>query len=172
MRIVTRRNLFRAAAGTGLAGLATNVWAADAADLLVGTWTYRSFLNDPDPNKPFNDLQFAVAELTIEDAGFGKFAGRLTFAPDFLKLTGTTTYGNPFAVRFQGVGASPGTIEDGHPWVYDYQGYVAPAWPNGIDQRPAIVGTIVRTVTHSQGQAKAGFVASFIALRRDNPKPK
>ena len=75
-------------------------------------------------------------------------------------------------MRFQGVGATPGTIEDGHPWVYDYQGYVAPAWPNGVDQRPAIVGTIVRTVTHSHGQAKAGVVASFIALRRDDPKPK
>ena len=82
MRIVTRRSLFGAAAGAGLAGLAAHARAAsDAANVLVGTWTYRSFLNDPDPNKPFNDLQFAVADLTIEDAGFGKFAGRLTFAP-------------------------------------------------------------------------------------------
>jgi hypothetical protein len=34
------------------------------------------------------------------------------------------------------------------------------------------VGTIVRTVTHSQGEAKAGFVASFIALRRAKAEAK
>jgi hypothetical protein len=170
MRIVTRRGLFGAAAG---AGLATNAWSADnGPNPFVGTWTYRSFVNNPDPSVAFNDLQFAVADVTIEEAPFGQLSGRLTFAPDYLKLTGTITFGNPFAVRFQGVGATPGTIENGQPWIYDYQGYLAPAWPNGIGQIPAIVGTLVRTVTHSQGTAKAGFVASFIALKRVDAKTK
>jgi hypothetical protein len=162
--------------GAGLARFAPGSWAAEKSGgpcPLAGTWTYRSFLNNPDPAKPFNDLQFAVAEVTIQEAEFGVLAGRLSFGDDYLKLTGVITYGNPFALRFQGVGATPGTIEDGHPWVYDYLGFVAPAWPNGLsDNPPAIVGTIVRTVPHSQGKAKAGFVASFIALRRDDSKAK
>jgi hypothetical protein len=170
MKIVSRRDILRVASTAGLAGLASTSRAADRADNpLIGQWTYRSFLNDPDPNKPFNDLRFAVAELTFEAADFGKVAGRLSFGDDYLKLTGTLTFGNPFTARFQGVGATPGTIENGQPWVYDYLGFIAPAWPNGDkDQRPAIVGTIVRTVAHSNGQAKAGFVASWIAVRRDD----
>jgi hypothetical protein len=177
MKNLTRRGLLGVTAVVaGLAKFAPGVLAAEKAAgpcPLAGTWTYRSFLNDPDPAKAFNDLQFAVADVTIQEAEFGVLSGRLSFGDDYLKLTGTITYGNPFALRFQGVGATPGTIEDGHPWVYDYQGYVAPAWPNGLlDNPPAIVGTIVRTVPHSQGKAKAGFVASFIALRRDESKGK
>src|SRR5262249_22513440 len=34
----------------------------------VGNWTYRSFLNDPDINKSFNDLEFGVGTLVIEEA--------------------------------------------------------------------------------------------------------
>jgi hypothetical protein len=44
---------------------------------------------------------------------------------------------------------------------------VVPAWPNGIDQRPAMVGSIVRTVPHpggSGGVNPAGVVASWIAV--------
>ena len=65
-------------------------------------------------------------------------------------------------MRFQGRGATPG-VED---LVYDYVGYLAPVWPNGVDQRPAIVGSIVRTEPHSGG-AEPGFVASWIAVKRD-----
>src|SRR5262245_24178158 len=166
MEIVTRRKLFRAATAVGFVGLSSPAWSADATpNPLLGKWIYRSFINDPDPNTEFNKLQFATGDLTFDDAEFGKVSGRLSFGDDFLKLTGTITFGNPFTVRFQGVGATPGTIENGQPWVYDYLGFVAPAWPNGIDQRPAILGTIVRTVTHSNGQAKAGVVASWIAVR-------
>jgi hypothetical protein len=170
MIIVTRRDLIRASAATGFAGLVSSTQAASQAqNPLVGKWTYRSFINDPDPNTEFNKLQFAVADLIFEEAGFGKVSGKLNFGSDFLKLTGTITYGNPFSVRYQGVGATPGTIENGKPWIYDYLGFVAPAWPNGIDQRPAIVGTVVRSADHSGGQAKAGVVASFVAVWTDNP---
>ena len=134
--------------------------------VLNGNWTYRSFINNPDPKVAFNDLEFAVAQLTIRPAAFGVLDGRLSFGTDGLALKGTITYGNPFTLRFEGTGDSAGTKG----WVYDYLGFLAPAWPNGIDQRPAIVGTIVRTVTHSDGQAKAGFVASFIAVKRDPAK--
>ncbi len=157
----------------GLGGLASSVVADEprGPNPLLGGWTYRSFVNDPDPNTPFGNLQFALADLRFDGADFGQVAGRLTFGDDYLALKGTITYGNPFTVRFQGVGATAGTIEQGKPWIYDYLGFVAPAWPNGIDQRPAILGTLVRTVSHSQGQAKAGVVASFIAVRKDADTP-
>lgn len=171
---LTRRRAIGAAL-TGAALIPVSAVADEDRDNpLAGTWTYRSFINDPDPSLPFNDLEFAVADLRIDNAPFGRLSGRLSFGSDYLQLKGSITYGNPFTLRFQGVGATPGTIEDGHPWVYDYLGFLAPAWPNGIDQRPAILGTIVRTVPHSQGRAKAGVVASWIALRQDAapPKPK
>jgi hypothetical protein len=156
-----------------LSGLSPEVCAGaqEGPNPLLGKWTYRSFINDPDPNTPFGNLQFALADLRFDEAPFGQVAGRLTFGDDFLALKGTITYGNPFTVRFQGVGASSGTIEQGRPWIYDYLAFAAPAWPNGVNQRPAILGTVVRTVSHSQGLAKAGVVASWIALRKDADTP-
>jgi hypothetical protein len=137
--------------------------AQTGVDALTGHWTYRSFVNDPDPATPFNGLRFAVAELVIEAFAPGDFTGRLVFGSDAqMTLTGASSFGNPFTVRFQGRGASPG-IED---FVYDYVGYLVPVWPNGVDQRPAIVGSVVRTAPHVGGE-EVGVVASWIAVKRD-----
>jgi hypothetical protein len=171
MRLISRRGVLGVFSAASLGGFALGrdaQSAEDVVDPVVGTWTYRSLLNDPDINKPFNDLKFAAADLIFEKSAFGKLSGKLSFGTDYLKLTGAASYGNPFALRFEGVGATSGTIENGKPWIYDYQGYLVPSWPNGVDQRPAIVGSVIRMVTHSDGQAKAGFVASFIAVRRDS----
>jgi hypothetical protein len=164
-----------AAVAMGVAGPAAT-WAAPESgrvrevvtaqvgvDALAGSWTYRSLVNDPAPGVPFNDLAFAEAELVIDAFEPGGFAGRLVLGPDAeMTLSGASSFGNPFAVRFQGRGASPG-IED---FVYDYVGYLVPVWPNGVAQRPAIVGSIVRTEPHSGG-AEPGFVASWIAVKRN-----
>jgi hypothetical protein len=167
MKIVSRRSLLGGVAALGLTGFSTAIFGdVTSKNPLAGKWTYRSFINNPDSKVPFNDLEFAIAEITIDESPFGTLAGKLSFGDDYLKLNGTITYGNPFSLRFRGVGATPGTIENGQPWIYNYQGYVAPAWPDGVDQVPAIVGTIVRTVSHSGGKAKAGLVASFIAVRK------
>src|SRR5262249_41060624 len=83
----------------------------------------------------------------------GKLRGRLDFGPDFqLALKGWVTYGNPPTLRFQGVGDKNGSKD----WVYDYQAYYVLEWPDGIDQRPAIVGSVIRTKPHSDGRAPAG----------------
>lgn len=68
----------------------------------------------------------------------------------------------PYSLRFQGKG-KVGSEE----WVYDYTGYVIKPWPDGVNQTPAIVGSIVRTVPHSSGSggvSPAGLVCSWIAV--------
>lgn len=130
-------------------------------NLFVGTWSYRSFRNDPDLSKEFNDLRFGAGNLVLSELEFGRLSGTLGGEGWNLNLVGGYTYGNPFSLRFQGSG-----VIDGETWLYDYTGFLVPIWPNGIDQRPAIVGSIIRTIPHSNGQAKAGYVASFIAVKQ------
>jgi hypothetical protein len=129
---------------------------------LVGEWTYRSFLNDADLTTSFNDLQFGLGTIAVEPAPMGVFKGRI-FGPGWaLTLNGSISYGYPGVLRFQGRG-----LVAGEEWVYDYLGFVVPAWPNGIDQVPAMTGTIVRTVPHASGTggvAPAGVVCSWIAV--------
>jgi len=168
---MTRRTLLPMLGGLGLGALVrpavgrtlNNKAPEPAAATFIGTWTYRSFLRNPDIKVDFDKLEFARATLVIDHAPHGVLRGRLSFDTDFLSLKGNITYGNPFTARFQGRGASAGT----QGWIYDYLGFLVPAWPDGIDQRPAIVGTVIRTVSHSDGKAKAGVVASFITAKRD-----
>lgn len=148
--------------------------AADAAaelglaQALEGTWTYRSFVSDPDVDKPFNDIRFGAGILRIENAGGGEFRGRLDFGEEFqLALKGWTSYGNPVTVVFQGRGDRSGSSD----WVYDYRGFYAPEWPQGVNQRPAIIGSIVRSQPHSGGAAAAGVVACWIAVKQDAATP-
>jgi hypothetical protein len=132
----------------------------DLTSPFVGNWTYRSFINNPDPAVPFNDLAFAVATLKIKASAMEELVGTLGGEGWELKLSGSAAYGNPYTVRFQGVG-----VINKETWVYDYIGYLVPRWPAGVNQRPAIVGSVIRTVPHSAGKAAAGVVASFIAVR-------
>lgn len=125
-----------------------------------GRWTYRSFRNDPDIGTPFDSLAFGLGTLELVETEVGRLTGTLGGEGWSLALNGHTSYGAPFAAHFQG----SGTI-GGEPWVYDYTGYLVPVWPHGVDQTDALVGSVVRTLVHSNGQAEAGYVASFIAVR-------
>jgi hypothetical protein len=49
-------------------------------------------------------------------------------------------------------------------WEYDYRGQLAYQWPNGVNQVPALVGTVIRAKPH--GASPAGYVASFIAVKQ------
>lgn len=136
---------------------------------LVGPWTYRSLLNDPNLAVPFNSLEFGRATLEIVAAPMGVFRGRI-FGPGWaLQLEGGVSYGNPNSVRFQGRG-----LVGGEEWVYDYLAYFSPPWPAGVNQRPALVGTVTRTVPHSDGHggvAPAGVVCSWYAVMQDLAGP-
>lgn len=131
---------------------------------VLGSWTYRSFINNPDISKEFNTLEFGRGELIIEQLAPGMFGGRLSFGDTYqFRLTGWSDFTLPCTVRFQGVGDT----KDSYGQVYDYVAYFVPMWSNGVNQRPALLGSVVRTVPHSEGQAKAGHVSSWIALKRD-----
>lgn len=132
----------------------------------VGTWTYRSLLNDADVNTAFNDLEFGRGTLVITAPSSDTLGGTIGGPGWSLNLHGSIGYGSPAQVRFQGRG-----IVGGEEWIYDYIGWLVPVWPNSNDnlQRAAIVGSIVRTIPHSGGQpgtvSPAGVVASFYAVR-------
>jgi hypothetical protein len=141
----------------------------------TGVWTYRSWINNPEPVEADGDsketcrrlseLLFAEAELVLEDGEPGIVRGRLNMGKiGSLTISGSAGYGNPFSIRFQGVGMDSDSPSKG--WIYDYVGWLVPLWPAGVDQRRAIVGSVVRTVQH--GQAKPGKVASFVAVKHDS----
>lgn len=138
--------------------------AGTLANPFLGKWTYRSFLNDPDPKAdPTKDLLFGMGTLKFTDAPMGQVAGTIGGKGWSLKLEGWITYGNPYRARFQGRGVVGKDL-----WVYDYDGFYVSHWPNGVDQVEAIVGSVVRTNPHPDGGsiAKAGQVVSFYAVRQ------
>lgn len=132
-----------------------------SSEIFAGEWTYRSYLNNPDPAVDPNTLLFGFGILRIEEPSFGTLAGTIGDTGWSLSLRGTIYYGNPMTIRFQGTGNV-----DGEPWIYDYHAFHAPVWSNGVNQQPAIIGTVVRTIAHSNGKATAGVTASWIAVRR------
>jgi len=142
----------------------------------VGTWSYRSFSNDPDLSKDsnMNQLLFGDGTLTITSPAPATLGGTIggSLGPGkgnwLLNLHGSIGYGSPGQVRFQGVG-----IVGAEEWIYDYIGWLVPVWPNSNDtlQRTAIVGSVVRTIPHTGDDGTvhpAGVVASFYAVRVDN----
>ena len=130
----------------------------------IGSWTYRSLLNVADVATDFDALEFGRGTIVIEEAAMQTLVGTIGGPGWSLTLAGARSYGNPMHARFQGTG-----IIGGEQWVYDYQGYLVPNWPNGVGQIPAIVGSVVRTVPHSGSQPgtvnPAGVVASFYAVK-------
>jgi hypothetical protein len=129
---------------------------------LAGKWTYRSFLNNPDLTVQFNDLEFGRGTIVIDEAPMGVLHGKIGGPGWSLDLNGSINYGDPYSVRFQGKG-----VVGGEEWIYDYSGYAIKPWPNGINQAPAMTGSIVRTIPHSSGAggtSPAGVVCSWIAV--------
>jgi hypothetical protein len=128
-----------------------------------GLWTYRSFINNPDLSADFNSLEFGRAHLLIEASETGILTGKIFDTGWELTLTGSIQQGNPATLWFQGSGIVSGSL-----WIYDYLCYVVPHIPNGINQVPALVGSITRAIPHPNSQGgtnPAGVVASFYAVQ-------
>jgi hypothetical protein len=138
----------------------------------VGSWSYRSFNNDPDfhllpdGSADFNAVEFGFGTLVIQDKGPGLLGGSIGGDGWSLGLQGSMATGNPGQVRFQGKGVV-GSAE----WIYDYLGWLVPAWPNGVQQHRALVVYIVRTIPHPGGGKgvvnPAGVVDSWYAVLQD-----
>lgn len=134
----------------------------------AGTWTYRSFVNNPeltggDPKK-LAALLFAEGTWTVKDTAANVFEGELSFGADgVMDLKGVVTPaqpGIPAHAHIKGQGR-PGTPTE-H-FFYDYDGSLTEHWPNGVNQVPAVTGSVIRVKPHD-GQP-AGLVASFIAVK-------
>ena len=143
--------------------------AADGdASSLAGKWTYRSFQNRPDPVGGDKDkalaLIFAEATFTFEITSPTTLKGTIDWGSGGLDLQGTirpASAGAPLTIEIIGTGR-PYTDTAG--WEYDYYAHLAYKWPNGVDQVPALVGTVIRAKPH--GNNPAGYVASFIAVKQ------
>lgn len=130
----------------------------------VGRWRYRSFRNVPDVVTKLDDILFWEAILNVTSRSSSGISGDIGDGQDKLTIKGFVTFGFPNFIRFEGTGLD-GTGTAG--WKYNYAGFLVPEWPDGIDQRDAIVGSVIRTVPHTNGKAKAGYVASFVAVKLD-----
>lgn len=138
---------------------------------LIGRWTYRSFVGNPDIDADFGTLEFGRGELVVEYVCPGTFIGRLIFDDAYqFRLQGVATPGDPPTIRFRGVGDA----DDSKGQIYDYFGCLMPLWSYPTRKRLVIVGSTVRAVAHNGEAAFAGQAASFIAIKRDvywEPEP-
>jgi hypothetical protein len=136
---------------------------------IVGSWHYRSFINNPQHVDDLNSLLFGEGELTLDESPLGILAGAGDFADgNTVKFSGSVVHGTLISLRFQGAGTGAPNKD----WLYDYFGVLVPMWPNGVvqlGQVPCIVGSVVRSAPHSNGSggtAPAGRVASFVAVKK------
>ena len=162
----TRPTLHHAQAQLRPIAVSTLTWP------LAGKWLYRSYVNRPDV--VINDdaqsaakalsLLFGEGVMTLTTPSAGKIAGTFDMGGGYvLDLTGTvqTSATGRTAMHIIGLGR-PTTPTAG--WEYDYDAVVVERWPKGVNQIPAIVGSVFRAKPH--GTAPAGVVASFIAVKQ------
>ena len=91
-----------------------------------------------------------------------EWEGRLLDLRGAVRLWDPPPTGGGEPVSFQIVGTGrPGTDTAG--WEYYYHGYLTRHWPEGINQRPALVGSVMRAKPHGEA---APAVAPFIALKQ------
>jgi len=132
----------------------------------VGRWVYRSLYNIVEEPQQLTDLLLWQATLTLEDYGPNLVKGRLSSGNYVLDVRGGVsldTARQTIQMRATGIEGSPTAG-----WIYDYSGYLAHGWPEGDGQRPAIVGTVTRTVPHAPNRP-AGASYSFVAVSHDVP---
>lgn len=143
--------------------------------MLSGHWTYRSYRNltkliGEDPQAALA-LIFGEGVFELSQSGDGRVEGAFGMETGYaLRITGSVeAAGDRTGFTLIGSGLD-GTATAG--WHYHYRGIVGYMWPNGVDQIPSLLGTVVRVNAHGPN-APAGYTASFIAVRHaDNPPPR
>ena len=139
--------------------------------MLSGKWTYRSYRNDDrlvgENAEAALGLIFGEGIFDFDYETGNRFAGGLGMGGGYaLAITGEAT-GSGAGVQYAMIGLGiDGTPTEG--WRYDYRCRPAFSWPNGVDQVPALLGTVIRVNAHGP-DAPAGYTASFIAVRQTAP---
>jgi hypothetical protein len=156
---------------------------------LTGKWTYRSYHNradiivNDDPEPAVKNLaalfgQGSTANNAAKSLGLMFGEGIMTFEPPSgTAVTGTFDMGGGYVLDLKGTMQTTasgdivvelfGTGRTGTPtenWEYDYKASTTPKWPNGVDQIPTLVGTVIRAKPHNG--SPAGVVASFISIKQ------
>jgi len=135
---------------------------------ITGDWVYRSTLNVPDENVPFcisdstgcnSPIEFATAVMKLTSAD-KQISGELDMG-QYGKLNLKGEFLNENSFRITGTGIQNTSTQG---WVYDYFGYTIPKWEFGIDQKEALVGSVIRSADH--GNSKKGKVASFYSVKK------
>ena len=141
---------------------------------ITGTYTYRSFINNPDVVGDFSQLAFAEAEITLFAGLDGSISGILAWPTnaddtkrDAMDLTGEIVDREPLLIRLEGIGRKGSAIET---FDYKYELTLAREWPETTSPRICLVGSVIRAKDH--GTAKAGVTASVIAVKRDFVEPR
>lgn len=155
---------------------------------LAGEWLYRSYLNradvivwaDPEPAVRnlaglFGDdatvnnaakalgLIFGEGVMTFDPPVGNTVTGKFEMSSELvLDLRGTmqTSSSGDISIDLIGTGRANTPTAD---WQYDYRAVTTPKWPNGVNQVPTLVGTVIRAKPHNG--RPAGVVASFIAIK-------
>jgi hypothetical protein len=119
-------------------------------------------LVDGDPKKAlaliFGEGRFQL-DVTSGNAVSGLFDMGNGYVLDVLGEVRPSANGSPYQLFMSGAGRS-GTPTEG--WLYEYLAYPGPTWPQGQDQVPSILGTVLRTLPHN-GEP-AGVTASFVLV--------
>lgn len=143
--------------------------ATQVSQSVDGKWSYRSYLNQADvmvngdANKALS-LLFGEGVMTLAVGTGGVITGTFDMGGNYvldLKGTQETLSGGQVVIHLSGPGRLNSPTSG---WEYDYLAYLTPMWPTGIDQVPALVGTVLRAKPHGTG--KAGVTASFIAVKQ------
>jgi hypothetical protein len=133
-------------------------------NVFLGRWSYRSWLNETDLTIDPDKLLFGSGTIEIVEAPMEILTGTIGGQGWSLDLHGSRSYGNPMTVQFRGKGKVSGAE-----WIYAYTGYLVPEWPDGINQKTAMVGSIVRVIPHPSGNggiSPAGVTASWYAVKQ------
>jgi hypothetical protein len=128
----------------------------------IGKWTYQSLLNDPNIDTGFDALEFGRGTLDIQEAAPAIVKGTIGGPGWSLSLHGSFGFGSPMQVRFQG----KGTV-GGDPWIYDYIGWLVPAWP--ISDASLLLPDLWRGEAELE-KVIATFLKSDVPRRRRGPR--
>ena len=131
------------------------------ADIINGKWTYRSFHSDPNLDATPQSLLYGVWELNLEVDASNQISGTMLTSGWTMDVEGLFEKGDPSKITLKISGKVAG-----EQWRYLAEGYLTPNWSEGVAQRAAIVGSILR-LSEEDDQDSKGYVAQWIGVKQE-----